>query len=180
MSGWPRFESRPLSNFLTFSFQLSTFQPARQSTYERLKTQKRKWAKTQIRKKETKSKMTWLKRGRKRSGIWKKLIRIYKYCKRIKETIVKDGPKKRGLIIWLIQYDQLGTLSITNLRWPTEVKCHNMNELNLKWLLNNVVGLDRSSSPARFARTGSVTCSASMSPTRFPCSQGFIEYYTNG
>ena len=31
-----------------------------------------------------------------------------------------------------IQYDQLGTLSMADLRWPTKVKCQIMNVLKLK------------------------------------------------
>ena len=56
-----------------------------------------------------------------------------------------------------IQYDQLGALSMNNLRRPTNVKCYNMNVLNL-----NGFGLDRSPALARFDLNGYDTCPASL------------------
>ena len=77
-----------------------------------------------------------------------------------------NGQISGGKPIWSIQYDRLGTSSMTSLRWANKVKCHNMNVLKLKWLLNSAIDLDRSFSFA--------------SPVGYACFQGFIEYYTKG
>ena len=53
---------------------------------------------------------------------------------------------------------------MTNLRGPTKVKCHNMDVLNIKLLLNSTLGLDSSPALASFAHTGWDTCLALLAP----------------
>ena len=83
---------------------------------------------------------------------------------------------RRGQIISPIQYDRPGTLSMTNWKLLTKVSVTTWNVWSLKFFLNTEFGLERSPSLLSLHWLGHLPSLAI--PTCFPCSQGFIEWYT--